>query len=222
MDPQVQASFIPKKPLTQDRGGRGGAYGLLFLAALLIFITSIVAAGAAFLYTGYLNSSLASKKDSLQKYQDSFDLSTIDTLVRFDTRINEAQSILNNHIAPSAIFFFLAQQTLAKVQLGQFSYSLAADGTPQLDFDGVADSFNTVALQSDQFGANKSLKNVIFTNISVDQNGQVSFHVTADVDPNLILFSKNLTVTPQNSLPPATASSTAATNPATSSPQTGQ
>ncbi len=220
MDPQVQASFIPKKPLTPDRGGRGGAYGLVFLVALLMFITSIVAAGATFLYTSYLNSSLASKKDSLQKYQDSFDLSTIDTLVRFDSRINQAQTILNQHVAPSAIFFFLAQQTLAKVQLGQFSYSIGTDGTPQLDFSGTADSFNTVALQSDQFSASKSLKNVIFSDISVEQSGAVGFHVTADVDPDLVLFSKNLNVTPANALPQG--SDTASSTAATSSAKTGQ
>ncbi len=208
MDPQVQASFIPKKPLTAERGG-SGAYGLLFLLALLIFLASVISAGAAFVYKGYLENSLNSKKDSLQKYEAAYDLPTIQALVHFDSRINEAKTILSKHVAPSGIFFFLAQQTLAKVQLTKMTYSLATDGTASLELDGIADSFSTVALQSDQFGASKSLTNVIFSNIAIDQTGKVSFHVAANVDPSLILYSKNLNVTPGSALPADTSSSTA-------------
>ncbi|HVZ75822.1 MAG TPA: PilN domain-containing protein [Candidatus Paceibacterota bacterium] len=214
MDPSVQASFIPKKPLNDARGGHGGAASLIFIVALLIFIASIVAAAAAFLYSGYLQSSLNSKKASLQKYQDSYDLPTIQALVRFDTRIQQARVILQKHLEPSTIFFFLAQQTLAKVQLTDFSYSIGADGTPSISLSGIADSFSTVALQSDQFGGSKMLKDVIFSDIAVNTDGTVSFKVTADVDPSLILFSKNLT---QQTLPPgdagASSTSTATTTP---------
>lgn len=219
MDPQVQASFIPKKPLTPERGGRGGAYGLIFLVALLIFITSIVAAGAAFAYTGYLNASLSSKKASLQKYQDAYDLSTIQTLVRFDSRINQARSILAKHVAPSAIFFFLSQQTLAKVQLSEFTYEIGTDGTPKISMTGLADSFSTVALQSDQFGASKALKNVIFSNIDINTTGQVAFQVTADVDPALVLYSKNLSVDPATALPQDTGTTTVGSTSSTTQTQ---
>ncbi|HVV38915.1 MAG TPA: hypothetical protein VHD31_01155 [Candidatus Paceibacterota bacterium] len=216
MDPQVQASFIPKKPLTPERGAGGGAYGLIFLLALLVFITSVVAAGAAFLYKGYLNASLDSKKASLQKYQDAYDLPTIQALVRFDSRINEARTVLNRHIAPSGVFFFLAQQTLSKVQLTKMDYSLGTDGTATLVLDGVADSFSTIALQSDQFGASKALKNVIFSNIAIGENGQVTFHVAANVDPSLILYSKNLSLD-TSALPPDSTPASSPSTPATSS-----
>ncbi|HWB34288.1 MAG TPA: PilN domain-containing protein [Candidatus Paceibacterota bacterium] len=206
MDPSVQASFIPKKPLNDARGGRGGAASLIFILALLIFIASLVAAGAAFAYSGYLQSALNSKKASLAKYQDSYDLPTIQALVRFDTRIQQAQIILQKHLEPSNIFFFLAQQTLVKVQLTDFSYAIGADGTPSIELSGVADSFSTVALQSDQFGGSKVLKDVIFSDITVNSDGTVSFKVTADVDPSLILFSKNLTA--QQTLPADTSTST--------------
>ena len=117
MDPQVQASFIPKKPLNTGVSGRsGGSFGLLFLLALLVFIASLIASGAVFGYQALLGSSLASKKASLEKYQQAYDLATIQTLTRFDSRIVEAKKILSDHIAPSSIFFFLSQQTLEKVR----------------------------------------------------------------------------------------------------------
>ena len=46
MDPQVQASFIPQKSLEMTSTRGGGFGGLLFLISLLIFIASLVAAGA--------------------------------------------------------------------------------------------------------------------------------------------------------------------------------
>jgi hypothetical protein len=201
MDPTVGASFIPKKPLAEARGSSGGGFGLLTLLALLIFIASIVAAGAAFAYARYLNISLASKKDSLAKYQQAYDLPTIQALVRFDSRINQARSVLASHVAPSVIFYFLAQQTLEKVQFTNFDYTLNSDGTVKISLAGVANSFSTVALQSDQFGANKMLHDVVFSGITLQDGGEVGFSVSATVDRALILYSSSLNSA--NTLPPA-------------------
>ncbi|HYF12994.1 MAG TPA: PilN domain-containing protein [Candidatus Paceibacterota bacterium] len=192
MDPQVGASFIPKKPLVSDRSGRGRSFGLLTLLCVLIFIASLLSAVGAFLYQGYLNTSLAAKKASLEKYEGAYDLPTIQTLVRFDSRINSARNVLQNHLAPSAIFFFLAQQTLERVQLTSFDFTVGDDGTAIISMNGLANSFSTIALQSDQLGASKVLKDVVFSNISVEPEGKVSFSVTATVDPSLYLYSKTL------------------------------
>jgi hypothetical protein len=192
MDPQVSASFIPKKPLQEVRGGRRGASGLIFLLAFLIFIASLVAAGGAFVYGHYLSLALEGKKASLQKYQEAYDLPTIQTLVRFDSRINEARTVLHNHLAPSSIFSFLASQTLAKVRFNSFAYEVgAADKGPIIHLEGTADSFATVALQSDQLGNNKVLKDVIFSNITIQGDGKVGFTVSATLDPAYILYSNN-------------------------------
>ncbi|HVV15103.1 MAG TPA: PilN domain-containing protein [Candidatus Paceibacterota bacterium] len=200
MDPSLQASFIPKKPLVEARGVRGFS-GLILLIAVLFFVASIAAAGGAFAYTRLLDKSLQDKKDSLVKYQEAFDLPSIQLLVRFDTRLTQARAVLNKHIAPSAIFYFLAQQTLESVQLTEFSYELKDDGSADITLSGVADSFSGVALQSDQFGASKVLKDLLFSDIAIKDSGAVSFHVTATVDSALISYAKNLAA-PQ-SLPPA-------------------
>lgn len=191
MDPSLQASFIPKKPLTEARGGRGFS-GLVLLVAVLIFVASIAAAGGAFAYKNILEQSLNSKKDSLVKYQEAFDLPSIQSLVRFDSRINEARVVLTNHVAPSAIFFFLSQQTLEKVQLLKFEYAIGDSGGTTVVLNGIADSFSTVALQSDQLGASKVLKDIIFSDIAVETGGKVSFQVAASVDKSLLLYSKNI------------------------------
>src|SRR4051812_35816651 len=118
MDTQVQPSFIPKKPLTGPTSRRGSAAmgTFMFLIALLIFIASLVSAGGAFAYQGFLKTSITQKSDTLQKAEAAFDPATIKDLVRLDSRINNSEALLQKHISSLAIFNFLSQQTLENVQ----------------------------------------------------------------------------------------------------------
>ncbi len=175
------------------------------LLSLLIFIASLVAAGAAFGYSRYISISLESKKSSLAKYQQAYDLPTIQALVRFDSRITEARAIIANHISPSAIFYFLSQQTLENVQFTNFDYSLGSDGLVKVTMSGVAESFSTIALQSDQLAASKMLKDIVFSNITIGEKGKVGFSVSATVDRSLILFSRTVGGATQSEAPADTA-----------------
>lgn len=196
MDPQVSTSFIPKKPLVPARA-RGSLGGLLVLVSILVLIASGVAAGAVFGYQQYLKSSIVSKSDSLQKAQAAYDANAIASLIRLDTRIKEAARVIDAHVAPSAIFTFLAEQTLEKVQLTSFDYQLQEDGVVDIAIEGTADTFSTLALQSDQFGSSDVLRDVIFSNILINPvNGKVNFTVHAGIDPAFILYSKHLRAQP--------------------------
>jgi hypothetical protein len=190
MDPQVQASFIPKRSL--DTSARGSGTGLFLLIAILLFVASLAAAGGAFLFGQYLNKSLADKKKSLALAQGAYEPGTIQDLARMDQRITQAQSLLDKHVAPSAIFTFLSQQTLEKVSFSSFDYALQSDGSAKITLSGTADSFSTVALQSDQFGASKALRDVVFSGITVGAGGSVTFSVSATVDASLILYKSTL------------------------------
>lgn len=198
MDPQVSNSFIPKKNLeTASARPAGKGTGLLLLLAVLIFVASLVAAGSVFAYQGLLKQSIANKSASLKLNEKAYDPGVIQELIRVDTRLNEAKSLLDKHIAPSAIFAFLAQQTLEKVQFVNFSYNVSQDGSSKITLNGLADSFSTVALQSDQLGASKILKNVVFSGVTVDAaSGKVGFSVSADVASSLTLYSNALTTNP--------------------------
>lgn len=190
MDPQVPTSFIPKAALQQSQ--RGGGMGLFFLLALFIFIASLFAAGAAFAFEGILKGQIAQSDDSLRRAEGAFDASSIQDLLRMDSRINQAQTLLGSHVSPSAVFTFLSGITLERVQYDSFAFQFQPDGSGSLVLSGVADSFSSVALQSDQFSASKGLKDVIFSGISVGDGGKVSFTVNATVDRSMLLYSKNL------------------------------
>lgn len=212
MDPQVQASFIPKKPLNTG-SSRGAGIGLFFLISLLIFIASVVSAGAAFLYQQYLQKAIADKSHSLDLAQGAYDPGVIQDLMRMDARMTQAQSLLARHTAASAVLSFLATQTLQNVSFGSFGYSLQNDGSAAINLSGQADSFSTVALQSDQFGGNKMLKDVIVSNIAVDAVGRVNFTVTATVIPSVLLYTNTLGQSAGALGTPAPATSTASTTP---------
>jgi hypothetical protein len=212
MDPQVSTSFIPKKQLVGEPRVHASAYGFILLVLVLIFIASIVAAGAAFGYKQFLNASIVSKKHSLELAEQAYQPGVIQDLTRLDSRINQAKLILGKHMAASGVFAFLASQTLERVKFNSFNYQLKEGGGVDLRLDGEADSFSTIALQSDQFGTSKVLKDVIFSNIVVDPaTGRVTFSVTTNVDQSFILYSNsvvNLDSQSTDTTSPSTSSST--------------
>lgn len=192
MDPQVPASFIPKKPLTESRS-RGGMGGVLFLLALLIFLSSLVAGGGTFLYLGYLKSAIAAKDESLKRAEGAYDAGVIQDLIRLDGRIAQAKSLMDKHVATSAFFSYLSESTLESVQFTEFAYTLGGDGTADITLIGKGINFSAVALQSDEFGASRVLRDVIFSGITVGARGEVAFAVSATVDSSYLLYRKSLT-----------------------------
>ncbi len=191
MDPVGQGSFIPKQALTAQ-AARGSGLGLLVMITVLVFVMSIVAAGAAYGYKYILQGTLASKDADLRRQEGAFDAAAIQDLARMDSRIAQAKTLMHKHISPSAIFYFLSTITLERVQFGTFNYTLLPSGAATISLSGVADSFSSVALQSDQFGASKVLSDVVFSGITVEPSGKVSFSVEAKVDPQLINYERNL------------------------------
>lgn len=188
MDPQVPTSFIPKKPLVGERRGGGG---IATLVAILLFVASLLAAGGTFVYGAYIDRAIAGKKDSLEKAEGAFDIRSIQDLQRLDVRLGEAEQLIQGHVAPSGLFTFLSSATLERVQFTSFSLEVGADAG-HLTMAGAADSFSSLALQSDQFSVAKVLRNVIFSGIATDSSGRIIFSVSADVDPSLMNYAQNI------------------------------
>jgi hypothetical protein len=211
MDPQAGSSFIPKKALATSVAARGGAGpGLFFLIALFLFIASLVGAGAAFGYEQFLNSQIAANSQSLTLSEGAFDPGTVQDLVRTDERLTQAQTLLNTHVAPSALFDLLSTLALQNVQFTSLTYTLNGDGSAAIVVGGLADSFSTVALESDKFGAaTPALKDVVFSNITVGATGAVSFTVNATVSAATLSYRSR--ITQQNSTSPSTTQSAAST-----------
>lgn len=215
MDSQVPTSFIPKKPLDTGmgrRGSSGAATGLFFVLAIFVFVGSIAAAAGVFGYEQYQTGAIASAEESLQEKRAEFDPAVIDSLLRVDSRLKNAQVLLQKHVASSAVFNLLSQQTLQDVQFSSFEYSLLDDGSANVSLIGQGANFTAVALQSDQFGASKQLKNVVFSDIKVDVSGKITFTVKVNVLPSTLSYTQNLDMMAAPAVTQPVSTSTAASS----------
>ena len=191
MDPTPQSSFIPKQPLNAP--SHSGIFGwLLFIIAFGVFVVSLAAAGGVLAYGNILQGQLADKDKSLRADQNAFDPKTIEEYVRLDTRMVQARALISRHVDPLPVFDFLSTIALQKVQFTSFDFTLQSDGSGKISLSGVGDSFSTIALQSDAFGATRDLKDVIFSGVNIGAVGAVTFSVDATIDKSRILFSNTL------------------------------
>ena len=193
MDPQVRTSFIPKKPIESGQPSRrSGGMGIFFFVSMVLFLGSIALAGGAFAYEKYLAQSITSKSDQLDRARAAFEPATIQDLMRLDDRLHYSKQIINTHVAPSTIFDLLSASTLTSVSFSKFNFTLSPDGKATLGLEGNTRTFSEVALQSDEFGKVRALRDVLFSNFNVQDSGAVLFAVNATLDPGFILYRSAL------------------------------
>ena len=193
MDQNIPTSFIPKKSLnvsTVDGSSIDGSksIGIVFLISLIIFVGIIVLSIALFLYQQFLIQNLDRKSDSLERARAAFEPSVIQEIGRLDARMRSASEILSNHKAASSFFGLLEATTLVSMQFENLNYQTDDKGQIQVTMKGKAPSFSSVALQSDIFGENKFIQDPIFSNLNLDEKGNIVFDFAASIDPRLVLY----------------------------------
>lgn len=195
MDPKIQTSFIPKKSLatvaksqSANTSGTEGGISIVFLIALIIFISVLALAIGVFLYQQFLFQDIENKKVSLDRARSAFEPTLIEEMSRLDFRMKSASEILNNHKALSEFFSLLENTTLVSIQFKDFNYNIDESERISISMNGVASNFNSVALQSDIFGDNKFIQEPIFSNLNLDKKGDIVFDFTAFIDPKLLSY----------------------------------
>jgi hypothetical protein len=194
---QVKTSFIPTKPVQTVKtggslAGSGKKSNFFSIIAFIIFLATVVAAGGAFVYKLSLDRVVENQKQSLIQIQQAFDPALIDEAVRLNNRIESIKSLLENHTSPSQVFSLLEEFTLATVQFRSLQYNTTETGDIQFSVSGLADSFQSIVLQSDAYGDTGYLRDVLFTNLQPDNFGNVSFNLDGTVDGQFILYKSRL------------------------------
>ncbi len=189
----METSFIPKqqtykKPSTKKRNYGG----LLMGIGGFIFIVTVLVAGTIFLYNRYLASEIDTMAQSLEREKGSLEKEIIKKLSLIDKRIEASKEVLNNHVTLVPLFDLLEQNTLQKVMFTELSFYPGDDGWWNLSMKGTTNSYATVALQSDVFGKNKNMKELIFSNLGIGNDGGVIFDVSAMIDPRLLSYRNSL------------------------------
>jgi hypothetical protein len=211
MDQNFQTSFIPKKPMIEEHSSTASPHSVSFLLiiSLFVFFTVSIAAGGLYFYQGILNKNIASMQNTLVLAENRFEPSKITELQTLDKRLNAANEILSNHIAISPIFETLQAVTMKTVRYTKFSYSISDDKIPKItiDMSGQAVGYLSIALQADLFSQNKNLIDPVFSNLSLDDKGNVLFDLEFSVDPSFVNYNQVLateTGTAQSTSTPST------------------
>jgi len=186
-----KTSFIPQKSLS-PRTVRKRSTGLFFVVAVLLFIISVSGSIGVFAYKKIVKSGIEDKAISLNRAKEAFDPGLIEDLSRLNSRIESAQGVLDSHIVITPFLSLLEGLTLKNVQFENLQLSVGDNGEILLAIDGNATDYATVVLQSDTFGQSRFLREQIFSNINLDNSGNVRFSLKAKVDPNLLSFRNSI------------------------------
>ena len=140
-------------------------------------------------------------ENELNLAKNSFEPSKILELQVLDKRINAANEILSNHIAISPIFNALQDITMKTISYTKFSYTFdgSASSKIEVSMSGTAVGYLSIAQQADLFSQNKYLIDPAFSNLSLDDKGNVTFDLDFSVDPNLVDYRKILETTSESS-----------------------
>ncbi len=190
---EFKTSFIPKKPITRgEESARGEGVNIVLFIALIIFFATLIVAGGIYLYGAILERQESALSASIERAKRAVEPELVSGLVRIDSRIKSVREILNNHIAFSALFSLLEQLTLTSVSFDSFRYALEPDGDLMVRLDGVARSYSSVALQSVLFGENTFIENPIFSNLRLDNAGNVTFNFSANINRRLVEYKNTV------------------------------
>ena len=206
MEQNFQTSFIPKKPMIPKRVVASQPISLLTIISVFIFFTVIIASGALYFYDGILKKNITQMENDLNLAQKRFEPSKIVQLQVLDKRLIASNEILSNHVAISPIFNALQSITMKTISYTKFSYDFDGSKSSKIlvKMSGVAVGYMSIALQADLFSQNKYLIDPVFSNLLLDDKGNVTFDLDFSVDPDFINYKKVFNATnqsPSNILP---------------------
>lgn len=208
METKFQTSFIPKRPLVDQKinvTSHKGGVSIFMAISVLIFLVSIGGAGFTIVWKNVLLKSQEDYKVKLSESEKRFNISLIEELKAANTKIDLSKQLLKNHLDITEIFNIISRLTIEGVRFDSFDFSLPDGGATEgikIAMHGVATSFSAIAFQSDVFGksqkygTNKAMKNPVLSDLLSNENGTVGFTFSTVINPMDISYEKVLNQTP--------------------------
>lgn len=185
----IPTSFVPKQPVRAGSPyAKGGSNVFLFISFIVLGVVLLGTVGV-FAYEQFLMSTRDSKAQAVSNAQNAINNATVEEFIQTRNRFIAADTLLDQHVAASSFFTLLESITLQTVRFNSLSFTLTDDRAAEITMDGTARTFNALAAQSSAFASENRIKRAIFSNISVAPNNIVTFSLSADLDPSLILFT---------------------------------
>lgn len=193
MEPKFQTSFIPKKPLDSSPKDylREQPKNIVSIIATVLFVLTVFVSIGLFVYKQIVIRQIANINSDITKARGSMEENTLKDIIKYSDQISFAQKILNSHIVTYPLFAQLENYTLKNISFKNFKYS-NKNGSIDLTSDVTSKSYNALAQQSDIFTKNQYIKNPIFSNFELNQDGNIDGKFSASVDPALLLYKNNI------------------------------
>jgi hypothetical protein len=194
MEQNFQTSFIPKKPIIKERAESSQPVSIFLILALFILFTVLLATGGLYFYKGVVAQNIIEMEKDLITAQSRFEPSKLSELQVLDKRLRASNEILANHIAVTPIFEMLEKLTIKNVRFTRFDYSLSNENKSAINvkMSGVALGYRSIAMQSDVFAESKNIVDPVFSNLMLDNSGNVMFDLDFSVDSSFVNYKQTL------------------------------
>jgi hypothetical protein len=197
MDPQFPTSFIPKRPVVagiQPEHSGPRAVGILSLVTTIVVAAAVISFGFVYFYERSLSTQKEKLEQSIDDARNGIGTDFLADMKRLNARISGVNTLLNQHIVVTPIFEALQKTTLRSVQYKTFTYQFNNDPATktrvvQVNLQGIAKNYSTIALQSDAFSQSTLIRNPVFSGLTNDDKG-VAFTLTFNVAPEDLSFQK--------------------------------
>lgn len=202
MEPKFQQTFIPRKPVAgRPTFGQpvkknisvniSRRVNVLSMLATLIFIIAILGVCGVFGYSLYLKHNIERLHGELEAEIADLKHDEIEKVSLLDLRLRSAKTVIGKHVMSTNLLDLLGALTLHSIRYSDLSYETVPGGAPKLSISGSTNDFESVALQSSVLKNNSSVTEVQFSELDVDEDGDVVFTIEASFKPDLIQFKPN-------------------------------
>ncbi len=157
---------------------------VLSLLASVIFFASIAGAIGVYFLNNSAQNRLAAARVALEQASSPDDARRMEEIGAFDTRLTIAQTLLDNHLAPSLVFARLETIVKDAVQFSSVTYEHDPEFEPRLEFSVNASELTPVALQRLEL-----MGSTMFTGLTM--NGITTEAVTLNEDGRAELDAAN-------------------------------
>lgn len=195
MAPNFQSSFIPKGPETSQAFQKRKT-SVLGILVVTLFVGVLLLSGGLIFYKNMINTDIENIKSELAVAGSSIDKETIDQMVKYSQKLDVVKSIVLKHQVASGFMKSLASSTVSTVSFSEFYYNGTNAGGLSVRMRGKTNSYGGVALQEDVFLKNKYWKSVNFSNLTLGEDGAVSFELEVLVDPEIAIYGADLVAVP--------------------------
>ena len=175
MDDQIQ-TIQRRQVRTPEFATPGG--NPFFKIGFIFFLASGLLVGGLYFYRNFLSNSLQEKQSTLANLEVEFEPSLISEVQRVSSAISASKDILTKRVFQTRLFTLLEEKTLPQISFGIFSY---AHDKKALVLVGEAGSYADIARQSSVFATAEEIKEVLFSNLTLKETGNVSFTLTINV-----------------------------------------